>query len=588
MITNINIFLLQVYFYAFGLILSSSSAIYPFIKDPYSERYGQFSTSELAEAREISREMFYFAYNNYLRYAFPMDELDPINCTGRGHDHLNPSNLNINDVLGDYSLSLVGFMLETVCALVLRNSKETRTLYLQIESLDTLVVLNNKSEFHNAVRLVIENVSFERNVTVQVFEPTIRVIGSLLSAHLILTDQKHLLGDYSLQGYENELLTLAHDLASRLLPAFEGTQTGLPFPRVNLLSGVKKETVNETCTAGAGSLLLEFGILSRLLGDNTYEDLARRVNQKLWSLRNKDSGLLGNVINIQTGEWRGIASGLGAGLDSFYEYLLKSFFLFGVQSDIKMFQVSLLDITFMEIYTQIMMQMRRGRDSCVVGTGEPPIYVNVDMRDGSIVNTWIDALQASFAALQVLNGDVDEAVCFHALYYSIWKRFDALPERYNWHLKVPEVAFYPLRPELAESTYMLYRATRNPFYLHVGREMLQSLNTFTRVRCGYATVHSVLDKSLEDRMESFFLSETTKYLYLLFDTENPVNINEERILFTTEGHVILIDDRLRNVAGSERKVLASNHSCDAFELRYSPPLEEWRLKQMFSLAGMKY
>lgn len=55
----------------------------------------------------------------------------------------------------------------------------------------------------------------------------------------------------------------------------------------------------------------------------------------------------GNVINIQTGEWRGIASGLGAGLDSFYEYLLKSFFLFGVQSDIKMFQVSLLDITFM-------------------------------------------------------------------------------------------------------------------------------------------------------------------------------------------------------------------------------------------------
>lgn len=81
--------------------------------------------------------------------------------------------------------------------------------------------------------------------------------------------------------------------------------------------------------------------------------------------------------------------------------------------------------------------------------------------------------------------------------------------------RVPEVAFYPLRPELAESTYMLYRATRNPFYLHVGREMLQSLNTFTRVRCGYATVHSVLDKSLEDRMESFFLSETTKYLYLV-------------------------------------------------------------------------
>lgn len=34
-------------------------------------------------------------------------------------------------------------------------------------------------------------------------------------------------------------------------------------------------------------------------------------------------------------------------------------------------------------------------------------------------------------------------------------------------------------------------------------------------RCGYATVHNVLQKDLEDRMESFFLSETCKYLYLV-------------------------------------------------------------------------
>ena len=31
----------------------------------------------------------------------------------------------------------------------------------------------------------------------------------------------------------------------------------------------------------------------------------------------------GNVINIQTGEWVGKMSGLGAGLDSFFEYLFK-------------------------------------------------------------------------------------------------------------------------------------------------------------------------------------------------------------------------------------------------------------------------
>ena len=41
------------------------------------------------------------------------------------------------------------------------------------------------------------------------------------------------------------------------------------------------------------------------------------------------------------------------------------------------------------------------------------------------------------------------------------------------------------------------------------------LNCYIYSRCGYATIHNVLDKSIEDRMESFFLSETTKYLYLV-------------------------------------------------------------------------
>lgn len=36
-----------------------------------------------------------------------------------------------------------------------------------------------------------------------------------------------------------------------------------------------------------------------------------------------------------------------------------------------------------------------------------------------------------------------------------------------------------------------------------------------QVKCGFATVHDVKDYSLEDRMESFFLAETMKYLYLV-------------------------------------------------------------------------
>ena len=64
-----------------------------------------------------------------------------------------------------------------------------------------------------------------------------------------------------------------------------------------------------------------------------------------------------------------------------------------------------------------------------------------------------------FFYLQVLHGDLEEAICHHAYYYAIWKRFGCLPERYNWNLNAAEVKFYPLRPEFIESTYFLYQVS---------------------------------------------------------------------------------------------------------------------------------
>ena len=62
---------------------------------------------------------------------------------------------------------------------------------------------------------------------------------------------------------------------------------------------------------------------------------------------------------------------------------------------------------------------------------------------------------------QVLAGDLEEAICTHALYYSIWRRYEAMPERFDWNQKAPNVHFYPLRPELVESTYLLYQVSRS-------------------------------------------------------------------------------------------------------------------------------
>ncbi|EDO46917.1 predicted protein [Nematostella vectensis] len=455
--------------------------------------------------------MFYFGYESYMRYAFPHDELDPIHCTGRGPDRKNPTNININDVLGDYSLTLV-------------------------EALGTLAVMGNSTEFKLAVQHVIDNVHFDRKSTVQVFEANIRVLGSLLSAHMIIKDPLQPFGDMSPDDYDDELLTLAHDLANRLVDAFNKSPTGIPYPRVNLTSGEALRDRSDTCLAGAGSLLLEFGVLSRLLGDPSFENLARKAVNMLWAQRSASTGLFGNVIDVRTKEWIGKMSGLGAGLDSFYEYLLKGYILFGEVEDLKRFN---------DIYKQLHLHLRKGRLKCLEGSGETPVYVNVNMNTAKIENAWVDSLHASFAAVQVLKGDISEAICTHALFYHIWRKYQALPERFNWHLKQPDVYFYPLRPELAESTYVLYQATHHPFYLHVGREMLRDLETHARAECGYATIHNVLDKSQEDRMESFFLSETCKYLYLLFDHENHVNQDASNYIFSTEGHLFRLDTRFR-------------------------------------------
>ena len=62
------------------------------------------------------------------------------------------------------------------------------------------------------------------------------------------------------------------------------------------MTGVPKDSLNVTCTSGAGSLLLEFGLLSRLLGDPVYETVARRAVDHLWNHRNNVTGLFGRYF----------------------------------------------------------------------------------------------------------------------------------------------------------------------------------------------------------------------------------------------------------------------------------------------------
>ena len=123
---------------------------------------------------------------------------------------------------------------------------------------------------------------------------------------------------------------------------------------------------------------------------------------------------------------------------------------------------------------------------------------------------------------------------------------------------LPHSRQYLLRPEFIESTFALYKATTHPFFLQVGKIVLNDIDELTRTNCGFACISDVQTRRLEDRMDSYFLSETLKYLYLLFDEESPLNLDE--FILTTEGHFMSVPKAQGN---SPHKFFSESASFDA-------------------------
>ncbi|KAF5094065.1 hypothetical protein D0Z00_003718 [Geotrichum galactomycetum] len=469
--------------------------------------------------------MFYHGWNGYLEYAFPSDELRSLSCDGLDrHVDETIENSSINDVLGGYSVTLV-------------------------DALGTLALMGDCRGFARGVRRVENYVTFHGlNATVQVFETTIRGLGGLLSAHLYASVPR--LSNCSIRGYQGSLLRLAVELGERLLPAFTAP-TGLPFPRVNILremAGV--QLTNETCASGAGSLVLEFGLLSRLTGDARFDQVARRAFTAVFD-RRSELDLVGMTLDVITGDWTPsfkYATGIGANVDSLYEYALKYAVLF---DDREMLS------NFTTLYRAL-------KAHSFDGTG---LFHNIDYRTGTKANNWFDSLGAFFPSVMVLSGDVADAVRTHLFYYKVWLEYGGIPERVKLVTTQSdlsasrvtplrdvrlELPWYQLRPEFAEATYYLHRATGDPFYLAVGRRVFDDLEQRYRTRCGYAGTLNLATGTRADRMESFFLSETVKYLYLLFDGDNDrsgFNRQLGNFVFSTEGHPFWYDEEVLQHAG---------------------------------------
>jgi mannosidase alpha-like ER degradation enhancer 3 len=98
----------------------------------------------------------------------------------------------------------------------------------------------------------------------------------------------------------------------------------------------------------------------------------------------------------------------------------------------------------------------------------------------------------------VLKGDIKPAIETHEMLYQVMQRHNFLPEAFTTDFQV-YWGQHPLRPEFVESTYLLYKATNDPYYLEVGRTVLRSLQTYARVPCGFAAVKDVRTGQHEDR-----------------------------------------------------------------------------------------
>jgi hypothetical protein len=175
-----------------------------------------------AAAAEVKAQ-FLHAWRGYRRYAWGHDELRPLSRIA--HDWDGPS-----------------------------------LLMTPVDALDTLVLMGLSKEARDDRDLIAKRLNFDQDINVKTFEITIRLLGGLLSGYELTGDQR--------------LLAKARDLGIRLLPAFK-SPTGLPYAFVNLKTG--KTSVPDSNPAETGTLILEFGTLSRLTGDPVFYDKAKRA-----------------------------------------------------------------------------------------------------------------------------------------------------------------------------------------------------------------------------------------------------------------------------------------------------------------------
>jgi len=387
-------------------------------------------------------------------------------------------------------------------------------LMTPVDALDTMIIMGLKEEANTTREYIVRSLSFDKNIEVQNFEITIRLLGGLVSSYQLTGDKR--------------LLNRAEDLGNRLLPVFD-SPTRLPYRYVNLKTG--KVRGNVTNPAEAGTLLIEFGTLSKLTHKPIFYDKAKRALVEIYN-RRSSIGLVGTWINVETGKWTDTDSHISGAIDSYYEYLLKCWILFGDNDCKRMWEAS---ITAINKY--LADDLNRESSAFPSAPWQRELwYGHADMNTGKRTTTTYGALDAFFPAALALSGDINRARQLQQSSFAMWMKNGIEPEEFDYRKNEVVQAGYPLRPEIVESTYYLYHFTKKPEYLRMGETMWRDFVKYCRTDEGYAALKNVVTKEKSDSMQSFLFAETFKYFYLLFAPSRTLDF--DKVTFNTEAHPV--------------------------------------------------
>eukprot|EP01059_Diplonema_ambulator_P000212 TRINITY_DN1017_c0_g1_i2.p1 TRINITY_DN1017_c0_g1~~TRINITY_DN1017_c0_g1_i2.p1 ORF type:complete len:522 (+),score=58.04 TRINITY_DN1017_c0_g1_i2:78-1568(+) len=440
-------------------------------------------TVSVAEKRRKVKEMFLHAWGGYKKFAW-------------GHDELKPVTAEASDEWGGWGITLV-------------------------DSLDTMVLLGLDDELKEA-RAFVQTIDWESRYSgpQSTFETSIRHLGGLLGVYTLTNDTLY--------------LSKAKELADLLLIAFN-TPSGAANPRINMHKKEGSSPYNP-CLAEVGSIQLEFSYLSIVTGDNKYALAANRFLETLWDLRQSNQnvylkGLWPLFYDVVRGEFDSDIYSIGGQGDSFYEYLLKLWLLDGKKSA---WLRDLYDDTIIGLKTYLI-EKSAFRGNLYITSYQKGITYNMDHLScfvpgmialGAQSNSDMRLAKRLMHTCRSLYSTSVTGIGAEIVSFSAYGK--------DFRITDPK---YQLRPEVLESLFVLYRQTKNPMYQDWAWEIFLAIEKYCKTPYGYSGLTDVDAPSggfKDNQMQSFFLAETVKYLYLIFSEEELLPL--DKYVLSTEAH----------------------------------------------------